>query len=319
MHRRFVRIKYYLNIFWINFLCKIYSSNCKKRVALVSCSRWKNKVIEDVKLKYYLTKLGVKADIISFQEKMNIDKYDAFVIRSVWGFSEQEFKNWLELIKSKDKKVFNSIDLIKNNYSKKDQFDILDKYNIGHIPTKYLKNNFSLKQELDGMLADNSNIVVKPHISESGRDTYIIPSIPNVKNSISLNEFLDKEIKSDILLVQPFYSEIKDGEISVIVIDKKISHAVKRFPGVFDTHKQSVEIPMDMLNKEIIDLANKITNIKEYDEQLYLRIDFIKVGSEYLVLEVELIDPMLYFNIIKNNIQRKKAYFNFSKRIKERL
>ena len=319
MRRKIKKIKFLLYKLLINVVCKIITFNSNKRVAIVSCNKWKNKVLEDVKLKYYLSKVGIKTDIISFEEHNNIEKYEAVIIRSVWGFSRDSFQTWLDNVHKKNIKIFNNIELIKSNYSKKNQIELLSKYNIECIPTDYINNDVKLKQEICAKVEKYGNIVVKPHISESGKGAFVIPFSSKIKNSVSIEEFLNQKTDTDLFLVQPFYEEITDGEISVIVIDKKVSHIIKRFPGVFDTEKKTVEISLDIVDKKIIDIANKIANIKEYSDHLYIRIDFIKTEDRYLVLEIELVDPMLFFNAIEDKKKRKNDYYNFSNAIKERL
>ena len=50
----------------------LFTNSKNKRVALVTCNKWKNKVSEDIRLRYYLAKIHVKADIIAWEEKIHI-------------------------------------------------------------------------------------------------------------------------------------------------------------------------------------------------------------------------------------------------------
>ena len=308
------KIKLCITIVMISIASFFLTIGSKKKIGIVTCDKYKNKVLEDIRLKYYLAKLKVKARIVSF-ESDNFTDYDAVIIRSVWGFSKDKFVEWLETIDKKGIKVFNDIDLIKNNFSKKEQFELLDKYNIKHIQTDYVNNDDRLKEKLEACLKKGS-IVVKPHVSESGANTYLLPKNDRISNSLNLDEFLTNRINTDIFLVQPFLN-IEDGEISIIAVDGVITHIVKRFPGILGSRKQTVEFKAD--DTDLISIAEKVIKIKEYSNQLYMRVDLIKQNDEYLVLEVELIDPMLFINSITDKKRRKEIYYVLAKSIKERM
>ena len=146
-----------------------------KKVAIVSCDKWVGKVKEDELLKFELNKLLVDVDIISWQDNtVDYSKYDAIIIRSLWGYQDyiEEFVDYLGKLKKEKVKVFNSVEILKDNLNKYEQFKILDKYDIPHIETFFLK-----KDELDKVKdinKEHKDLVVKPIISGSGNNTFII-------------------------------------------------------------------------------------------------------------------------------------------------
>lgn len=320
MRRTLRKIKFFLIKTFINIYALVFSKKFKKSVAIISCDLWKNKILEDIKLKYYLNKNNIKAEIVSWEKEFEYSKYDAIVIRSVWGFDYDKFQDWLSKI-NKKVKVINSYELITGNFSKQEQFNLLDKYSIEHIETNYLKSNKQLKQNVKKIWKEfyskYDKIVIKPAISESGNNTFILSNEENNKKCIKLDELNNKYRDNDItLMLQPFIEEIKDGEISVISFNKKISHAVVRHPGVFDNCYKVSELDLELLPKDIKSSVNKIINLDEYKDYTYMRIDFVKSKDKYLVLEVELIDPILFINNLKN---KKEVYFDFVKQIIDKL
>ena len=113
---------------------KLNKKRFNKRIAIVSCDKWVGKVKEDELLKFELNKLLVDVDIISWQDKeINYSKYDALIIRSLWGYQDyiEEFVEYLDKLKKDNVKVFNNVDILKDNLNKHEQFKILDKYEIG--------------------------------------------------------------------------------------------------------------------------------------------------------------------------------------------
>jgi hypothetical protein len=96
-----------------------------KKVAIVSCDKWIDKLDEDKNLKKALTDLGIDAKIISWQKPFDND-YDLLVMRSVWGYQNfyKEFKEWLLYLKKNNININNNVDLILSNIRKDIQFEI---------------------------------------------------------------------------------------------------------------------------------------------------------------------------------------------------
>ena len=304
MRKRLRKIK---NIF-IKKRNDIYSiikkGKFEKNIAIISCDKYCEKIREDIELKYYLLRSNIYVDILSWKSDVDFNKYDALIIRSVWDFQEDvdSFLNWLSNIKIP---VFNDLDLIKNNIDKENQYKLMDKYNIKHVETVFLKKKFNISDVWKNNFDKYDKLVLKPCISESGKNTYLI----NKKNINDVN-LSNNDSK---MMIQPFMDGIKDGEYSVIYFNHKFSHCILRHSGVLETENTIYEVTID---KKLLDICNKIDGIEEYKNYLFLRLDFIKQDDEYLLLEVELIDPMLFINKCNN---KKNIYKNFANEIKKNI
>ena len=66
-------------------------------------------------------------------------------------------------------------------------------------------------------------------------------------------------------------------------------------------------------------LIEEVKKIKEYQEAVYMRVDAVKVGDSYHVMEIELLEPQLFFEWIIDLDEREKAYKKFVQSIKEKL
>jgi len=306
-------------------LNKIYCfKNAKKftnKVAIVSCDKWQNKVKEDILLKIELNKLNLNADIISWQNKnTDLKKYDLLIIRSVWGYQDYlpSFISWLDKISNSNIKILNKKDILLTNMNKKEQFELLDKYNIPHIKTNFL----SIKDIENNNIKDienNNDIVIKPIISGSGNNTYVISN--NIeKNSIKLQDIKKKFLPvlndyNNYLMIQPFIKEINNGELSLIYIKKELKHAVIRYTSIFNDRKSIQVIDLKNIDSKAISLANKISEIPELNEYLYLRVDLINTNNAYQVMEIELVEPCLFLEYHQN----KKSLIDLAQAIKEEL
>lgn len=276
-----------------------------KKIAIVSCDKWKNKVKEDILLKIELNKKLIDVDIISWQDKsIDYNKYDALIIRSIWGYQDyiEDFTKWLNNLNNSNIKVFNSTNIILSNLNKYEQFKILDENKIPHIETTFIN-----KENLDDIKKiydKHKDIVIKPIISGSGNNTFIISD--NIKkNNIEISEVKEKFNKvlnevNNYIMVQPFIKEIDDGELSVVVIDGKISHSAIRYTNIFNNLNQIKIVDLKDLDDKVLKIVNKCMGIKEYKDSLYMRIDLVKINDDYKIMELELVEPQLFFEFKQN-------------------
>ncbi|MCM1371062.1 MAG: hypothetical protein NC181_04165 [Clostridium sp.] len=298
-------------------------------IALVSCDKLKNKVTEDIYLKHYLNKNKAYVDIISWQdESIDYNKYDFIIIRSIWGFQnyQESFDKWLKKLEEENIKVYNSISIIKNSYNKEIQFNILHKNNIKTIETKFIYNYENLEKEILSLKENDFKkynlLITKPTISESSKDTYLVGSTnENYNNLIDISEINNKYLKyknRSKIMVQPFLKEVFDGEYSITCLNNKITHAVIKYVNIFNNTNIIKYIPVSNLDYKIIELTQSILNIKEYKDSLYMRVDLIKYRDEFLVMEVELLDPNLFLSFIPNKKYQKQVLNNFCKEVVEK-
>lgn len=294
-----------------NLFCKINKKNFKKKVAIVSCDKWKGIVKEDILLKLELNKKLIDVDIISWQDK-NIDykKYDALIIRSIWGYQDyiEDFIEWLNTLNENKIKIFNDTEILLSNLNKYKQFKILDDNKIPHIETTFIerKNIEDVKE----LYKKYKNIVLKPIISGSGNNTFVI-SDEIKKNNIELDKVEEKFDKilnefNNYIMVQPFIKEINNGELSVVVIDGTISHAAVRYTNIFNNLNQIKIVDIKDLDEKVIEIVNKCIQIKQYNNSLYMRVDLVKINDDYKVMELELVEPQLFFDFKQNKTKLKE-------------
>ena len=281
-----------------NSLKLSFLKNSEKEVYIVSSPKYKNKVKEDLRLQNYFLKNKVYCKIVSYKE--NISNKNC-LIRTVWGYHKDYdvFKDFIER-----NNTINSKDIIETNSNKKKQYELLEKNHINCIPTTFLEDGSSLQ-------IVNKKLVVKPILSASGDNTYLIEKEEDLEKI--------KDLKN--IMIQPFIENIKDGELSIVVIGNNIQYGIMRHPGVFTKYEKETYIPKESLEKEALEVAEKILKIKDYQDITYMRIDLVKDKEDYKVLELELIDPDLFIETIPDKNRRNEMYQELVndvlKRIKE--
>lgn len=296
-----------------------------KKVGIVSCDKWIDKLEEDNNLKNALINLGIDTKIISWQQPLE-EKYDLLVLKSVWGYQNyyKEFKNWLLYVKNNNIPLANGVDMVLNNIMKDIQFNILEKNNVDFIDTIFLDQSKLLNRNIFDMLDDKS-YVFKPTISGSGENTYLVTnsndkSIPNTIQKEDIVKIYNKMLdgNSDCkIMIQPFISEINNGEYSCIFIEGKLTHTMLRFPNIF--HEKRRPYLVDDVPDSIIELARVVERIKDFNNYLYMRVDMVLVNGKAKIMEVELADPDLLTKYIDDSNVKSNVIKTFAKKIERRV
>ncbi len=290
-----------------------------KKVGIVSCDKWKGKIEEDQNLKEFLREMGIEADIISWQKP--ILDYDLLVIRSIWGYQNhyQEFISWLNNTKMP---MCNKKEILLENIKKDRQFQLLDRHGIDHVETTFLSKD-GLEDSIRSLMKKDQGVpfVIKPSISGSGENTFRING--EGKNSIPLEAVEEtyhrilEENPDCKIMIQPYQEGILDGEYSCIFINGKLTHTMKRFPSVFH-EKRKTEF-VEEVPREILELAQRVEQLEEYKDYLYMRVDMILSNGKAKVMEVELTEPDLLTRKIEDPKIKKKIIHTFAQSIKERI
>ena len=217
------------------------------------------------------------------------------VFRSTWDYFDRlpEFTAWLAGIRDVTQ-MMNPYDLIRWNMDKH-YLEDLSKKNVPVVPTSYRNrgSNQSLASWAESM--GGNEWVLKPVVSGAARNTFRF----NQTTIDELEETYNNLITNEDMMLQPFLSSIpKVGEVSVVVINGFVTHAVLKkakagdyrvqddFGGTVHEHTPTPE--------EIIVAQQAVTSCTP--QPMYARVDLVRDNSNSIaVSELELIEPELWF------------------------
>jgi len=239
--------------------------------------------------------------------------YDCVVIRSPWDYYKKidEYQKWLQECQKNNIKLLNPAHIVLSNVDKKYLLDFA-KQGIKIVPTEYIAklSGSSLQAILEKR--DWDEVVIKPTVSAGSWDTW-----RSSKSSVEQDEIKFTEQKNKHhLFIQPFLPEIiTDGEYSVIYFNGKLSHVVRKLPKAGD-YRIQVQYggrysEVELLD-EILEQTQKVIDLIP-ERLLYARVDGIIRDNQFLLMELEINEPDLYFNIAK------EAAKNFSTNLLEVL
>ncbi len=224
-----------------------------------------------------------------------IGEFDAIIFRSCWNYHRkfEKFVSWILQVKDLNVPTFNSIPVSLWNLHKK---YLLDLANAGvAIPRTELILKDSHSEDLRTKLVavKSEQVIIKPAISLNGEDTYLC----DAQDIARIGRLTESLLSERDVLIQEYIPEVQTfGEISLLFFNKKYSHSVRKTPAAneFRIHTEygGSRMPFSP-GQDLIDSAAKILDLVS-ESLLFARVDFIVSTRGPLLVELELVDPMLY-------------------------
>lgn len=276
-----------------------------KRCVFLSMTDMSNYECYDHLVIPHLEDLDWQVDTLDWHDKsINWDLYDFVIVRSTWDYQEHQeaFLQVLETIEKSKATLLNPIEIMKWNISKI-YLKELQQRGIKTIQTEWFEH-FELAQvEAAFDQFDCDEIIVKPCISAGSFHTYRLSKADLHLDSDNLAEVF---AQCDFM-VQPFVEDIlSQGEYSLFYFNSQLSHTIVKQPKLGDFRVQEEfggEIRLIQAESELQKAAEQVLKCIE-QELLYVRVDLVKSNEEYLLMELELIEPSLYFNLDPSSAKR---------------
>jgi len=273
-------------------------------LGILTCARLPELLESDQKLIPLFHKHSITAKAVIWDdESIDWTTFDYLLFRNTWDYYQKEaaFNDWLQKIESLGIKTLNPIATIQKN---KHKFYLKELENKGVLilPTIFLEKNSN--KNLDAILPKNwQKIVIKPAFSAG---SYLTKLVDRSEIASIQNEFQEHLITKDFLL-QEFSPEIKHlGETSFIFFNRIFSHAINKKPTEGDFRVQIQYGGKYTLLEPSIELINQAKQVLEQipEKLLYARIDGIVKENQLHLMEIELIEPDLYFDIAIGSRER---------------
>lgn len=259
-----------------------------KQIALVSYAACPELTDDDRLLIPAFARRGVSAVPVSWDADINWCQFDCVVLRSCWDYHLRlgEFLSWLDRLEHLNVRVSNPASLIRWNVDKT-YLKELNARGVRIPPTFWIEAH--QEGDVARILRTEGwrSAIAKPIVSASahGLERVYVESPTAIKGPA---------------MIQPFLSEVpSQGEWSLVFIGGHYSHSVlkRAAPGEFRVQWQyggtaSSVRPLPPL----LETANKILASLE-EKADYARVDGILCGDEFVLMELELIEPVLFLKL----------------------
>ncbi|MCT4643057.1 MAG: hypothetical protein N4A33_12270 [Bacteriovoracaceae bacterium] len=242
-----------------------------------------------------LKERGITSSVVVW-DQFDIPANSYVLIRTIWDYADkkEKFKRLLYDFSDKNIKCFNDVETLLWNMDKSYLLELEEK-KCNIVPTRIVK-----KFKLNDLSCCGFDypLVIKPLVGASGINTFMLKSS---NHNIDLSSLISADV-----IIQPFMSSIqKLGEYSFIFFDGRFSHAVlkKAKEGEFrvqDDHGGTVKeyIPTQWQLEEVKRMLEKVQR-----KFLYARVDVVLEGSTFYLMELEVIEPELFFRFNKKSVK----------------
>lgn len=267
------------------------------RICFVTCERWLAISASDRLAQRALEARGATVAGRAWNRPgADFGGFDAVVLRSNWDYHYdlEGFRGWLARLERSGARIWNPPDLVRWNLSKRYLLD-LRAAGVPIVPTRLLED--ATRAGLEAMVATPgwSTVVVKPEVSASAHGTRLVTADTVAETAAALEA---GELRRP-LLVQPFVAEIRTrGEWSLIFLGGDFTHAVLKRPGPDDFRVQPAlggSARADTPPEGVLAGA-RATLAALPLAPLYARIDGVETQDGFVVMEVEVNEPGLFFD-----------------------
>ncbi len=278
------------------------------RIALVTYSGVPAITADDCLLRDALVARGAEVEAKPWDAKVDWSSYHRIVLRSCWNFHHlpREFRSWVDDVKEHHRgSLMNGPALVQWSVDKHYLRD-LETRGVAIVPTIWVsRDDDGAVPELDALIAEQgweAGAVVKPAISATAHETWRIAPRDGEAHQARFTAL--RESTPSGLLVQPFLPEIEDGEWSLVFIGGAFSHAVKKRPATGDFRVQyNFGGTVERLDPDPVLIGDAGAALRAtaeatktgVDEILYARVDGVIRNGRLLLMELELIEPVLFF------------------------
>ena len=243
-----------------------------------------------------MAELGWEVEMVPWRSDVDWDDYDLVYICTPWDYQSDvgAFLDVLETIERSSAQLVNSLELVRWNLEKT-YLQELEIRGADIVPSLFF-DRFDVERVAACFAAHNTGkIVVKPVVGANA-DHIVVLSDPLSDDII---DELRKTYARRPFFVQPFVESVtSEGEYSLFFFGGDYSHAILKKPRAGDFRTQE-EHGADILSIEaapaLVETARHVLGVVN-PQPVYVRADFVRdTGDRFLLMELELIEPSLYF------------------------
>ena len=260
-----------------------------KRLALATYAGCPQLTDDDRLLVPALRRMGVEAVPVSWDAAVEWHRFDQVILRSCWDYHLRptEFLRWIDHLEHIGVPLRNSARLVRWNIDKRYLRELADR-GVHILPTVWIDDETEVS--VQQVLKERAwcRTVVKPTVSASAH---------GLKRIVEGES--DFRVKGPVM-IQPFVGEIvTSGEWSLVFVEGEFSHAVRKHPAPGDFRVQSQFGGTARFAHPKSEMLRVVTGIVESlpGTPLYARVDGVERDGDFLLMEVELIEPVLFLGL----------------------
>ena len=229
------------------------------------------------------------------------DAADLVVVRSTWDYATRagEFLDWTRSLDQS--RLLNGADVFSWNH---DKSYLADLGTLPAVPTRLA----SSPTDFAAAIEEFGTAVVKPRVSAGGAGLIVVSDPLDPRLGQTLRSHPTYAPVGGPWIAQPLVESVRTrGEVSVFVIGGRLVSQVDKLPAGDEVrvHEEfggaSRPVPIDPVVAEVASLADAWLAERFGRPLDYVRVDLLLHDDEWVVSELELIEPGLYLDVLPAN------------------
>lgn len=263
------------------------------KALFITCSSQTESLIDDELFMLAFEKQGYQATLHPWNgDPLDWSQFDLAIVRSAWDYYQNPklFLRTMEDIELSGCRLWNPLSVLRWNADKSYLQD-LQSWGLKLPPTLWSKHDAFQDHSDPFKLLDCDEVIVKPTVSVGAFDTLLLTR-DQWKPETLRETYKDREV-----LVQKCLSAVREeGEYSLVFFAEEYSHGILKKPKPGDFRVQSfhggqesfVEAPEAAIRQGQFALSAVA------EAPLYARVDLVQQDGEWVLMELELIEPQLF-------------------------
>lgn len=253
-----------------------------------------------------LEKASVAYEVVAWDDpKVKWKQYSTVVLRACWDYFRRpdEFREVLDQIAATTR-LENPLEVIEWNIDKR-YLTELRKAGLPTVTTAYV-SHLSPPTELGSALAQisrwgSAEVVVKPTVSAGSNDTFRLEAADGSAVSKAVQAIVDSD---RVAMIQPFLAAVdEEGERGSVYFNGEFDHSFSRKvmlaaggqdASVLSAPESVGAVELTAAERMVSDRVNSWLTDR-FGSLLYARVDLLPSPEGPQVVEVELIEPSLFF------------------------
>lgn len=266
----------------------------RPRIAIATCAGYDDLKVDDEMLREALAERGAEAESVVWDvPDPNWGEYDLCLVRSTWNYHDvyPAFLQWARTVGAATA-LRNPAAVIARN-SEKTYLRELERAGVPVVPTLWVEPGEELDVEVALAERGWSQAVIKPVVDLGAKNLHRVRA-----GAGEAEAALEAVMARGGAMVQPFLPSLEaEGEVSLIYVDGRMTHAVRKRPAPGDFRVQSIwGGTTEPASPSAVAIEIGEQALAYLDEApLYARVDLVAgPGGDLRLIELELIEPNLY-------------------------